>query len=181
MLTKLVKQLNRYPKLYRNISSTTDAAVSANHDTKLLKLSDDRKSSDKIEKHLDIRDDNAPPEDMSSYLKSGSVLASFVNDSDFIKSLLLLRVNFHKLEKNLDAIPFILSLTFETIRGHIQFFSELGIKKEIIGEIITKNPFILKEELDNLQVRINYLQYKKFDKDKIIRIVEKNPIWLSTR
>nr|CAH7719697.1 unnamed protein product [Callosobruchus chinensis] len=113
------------------------------------------------------------------YLKQGSVFASSINDSDFLKELLKLGVNFYELEKNLETIPFLLGLRFEDVKDHIIFLRELGLEKHIIGRIITKNPFIFKEDLENLNVRVNYLQYKKFTNDMILRILEKNPNWLS--
>nr|CAI5820771.1 unnamed protein product [Callosobruchus analis] len=113
------------------------------------------------------------------YVKQGSVFASSINDSDFLKELLKLGVNFYELEKNLKTIPFIMGLRFEDVKDHIIFLRELGLEKNIIGKIITKNPFILKEDLENLNVRVNYLQYKKFTNDMILRILEKNPNWLS--
>ncbi|VEN45867.1 unnamed protein product [Callosobruchus maculatus] len=113
------------------------------------------------------------------YVKQGSVFASSINESDFLKELLKLGVNFYELERNLETIPFILGLRFEDVKDHIIFLRELGLEKHIIGQIITKNPFIFKEDLENLNVRVNYLQYKKFTNNMILRILEKNPNWLS--
>jgi mTERF domain-containing protein len=57
----------------------------------------------------------------------------------------------------------------------------LGVPADELGAFITKNPWIFKEDLDNLQVRVNYLQSKKFSSEMITRVVRKNPYWLSFR
>ncbi|CAH1992740.1 unnamed protein product [Acanthoscelides obtectus] len=113
------------------------------------------------------------------YIRQGSIFASSINDSDFLKELLKLGVNFYKLEKNLESIPFIQGLRFEDVKDHIILLKELGLETHAIGNVITNNPFILKEDLEDLNVRVNYLQYKKFTNAMIARIIEKNPNWLS--
>ena len=48
-----------------------------------------------------------------------------------------------------------------------------------LGNIITKNPYLLKEDLDSLKTRVGYLESKKFTPEMIAMIVEKNPYWLT--
>lgn len=62
-----------------------------------------------------------------------------------------------------------------------RFLHDLGVPADELGDFITKNPWIFKDELDNLQVRVNYLQSKKFSAEMITRVVRKNPHWLSFR
>ncbi|XP_023015145.2 mitochondrial transcription termination factor 3 isoform X1 [Leptinotarsa decemlineata] len=117
--------------------------------------------------------------DLSKYLRPGAVTSLYINKSDSLQELLKLGVKFYEIEKNPEAITFILSLKFEDYRDHILFLKDLKVSTEKIGEIITKNPFLLREHLDDLRVRINYLQFKKFTDDMIVRIVEINAMWLS--
>lgn len=62
-----------------------------------------------------------------------------------------------------------------------RFLHDLGVPSDELGHFITINPWIFKEDLDDLQVRVNYLQSKKFSSDMITRIVRKNPRWLVFR
>lgn len=119
---------------------------------------------------------------IAPYLKPTFNFAAYVNKSETLQELLKLGVNLYKLEKDIDVPPFILSLKFEeNIKPYVIFLYDLGLNEEDIGELITKNPFIFKEDLDDLMVRINYLKTKKFDNAMIQRIVSKNPYWLSFR
>lgn len=153
-----------------------------------------KKSSNKDLDYLDennfVNDENKSVlvphtnEDLSNidtYLKPTFNFAAYINKSDTLQQLLKLGVNFQKLEKDVEAPPFILKLKFDDIKDHIIFLRELGLENDKIGELITRNPYIFKEDRDNLQVRINYLKYKKFSDEMIQRIIERNPFWLSHR
>lgn len=118
---------------------------------------------------------------VSTYLKPTFNFAAYINKSDILQQLLKLGVNFHKIEKDAEAAQFILGLKFEDIKEHIIFLNNLGLTTEQIGYIISKNPLLLKEDLENLEVRINYLKYKKFTNEAILHIIKSNPFWLSKR
>ena len=62
-----------------------------------------------------------------------------------------------------------------------RFLHDLGVPSDELGSFITRNPWIFKEDLDDLQVRVNYLQSKKFSAEMIARVVRRNPWWLSFR
>lgn len=120
--------------------------------------------------------------DVAPYLKPTFNFAAYVNKSETLQQLVKLGVNLHKIEKSVEAVPFILKLDFEKdVKNHIRFLYDHGVALEIIAEIFTKNPFILKEQLDDLNVRINYLESKRFTKEMITRILSINPFWLSFR
>lgn len=115
---------------------------------------------------------------MSPYLKPTFNFAAYANKSTTLQELVKLGVNLHKIEKNVKVVPLILGLDFERdVKKHIIFLNDLGV--EDIGGFLTKNPFILQEDLNDLAVRINYLKYKKFQAPMIHRIVSKNPLWLT--
>ncbi|KAJ8953981.1 hypothetical protein NQ314_007174 [Rhamnusium bicolor] len=116
---------------------------------------------------------------VSTYLKPTFNFAAYINKSETLQELLKLGVHLYKLEKNEEIVQFILGLKFENIKDHILFLNDLGIETEKIGEYLTKNPLILKEDVENLKIRINYLKYKKFTDDMILRIVQANCFWLT--
>ncbi|XP_052862325.1 transcription termination factor 3, mitochondrial [Anopheles cruzii] len=105
--------------------------------------------------------------------------AAYVNKSNTLKQLVSLGVELHKLEKRKGIAQFVLRLDFDRdMREHIRFLSDAGVPSVALGEFITKNPLIFKEDLGNLQTRINYLNSKCFVPEQITRIVTKNPFWL---
>ncbi|XP_018574305.1 transcription termination factor 3, mitochondrial [Anoplophora glabripennis] len=116
---------------------------------------------------------------ISTYLKPTFNFAAYINKSETLQHLLKLGVNLHQIEKNVEDVQFILGLKFEDIKEHIIFLNNLGLATEEIGYLITKNPLLLKEDLENLKIRINYLEYKKFSKEMITRIIKANPFWLT--
>lgn len=107
------------------------------------------------------------------------VFAYYIKKSETLQELFRLGVNLHKIEENSEATHFILCSTLEDIRKPIEFLKDLSV--DDIGKIITKNPLILKEDLENLLVRVNYLKFKKFSNKMVTRIVQDNPFWLSHR
>ena len=62
-----------------------------------------------------------------------------------------------------------------------RFLHDLGVAADDLGQWLTVNPYIFKENLDNLQNRINYLESMKFSGEQIARVVSKNPYWLLFR
>lgn len=110
--------------------------------------------------------------------------AAYVNKSATLQKLVQLGVDLHKLEKRKGIPQFILQLDFEKdMKQHLQFLAEIGVAPDQLGEFVTKNPLIFKEDLGNMEVRVNYLQSKRFHPEQVARIVSKNPFWLmiSTR
>lgn len=114
---------------------------------------------------------------IAPHLKPTFNFAAYINKSETLQELLKLGVNFHKLEKKVGIPSFMLGLSFEKdIKNHITFLNDMGVEE--IGEFITKNPLIFKENIEDLQARINYLKYKRFTDEMITRIITKNPFWL---
>ncbi|KAF6214205.1 hypothetical protein GE061_008944 [Apolygus lucorum] len=107
-------------------------------------------------------------------------LAGYVDRSPHLQEFMKLGVNLDKIERTRGAAEVILRLDFERdAKPYIHFLHDHGIPPDELGNFITKNPFIFKEELENLQIRINYLEAKLFSSDSIARIILKNPKWLS--
>ncbi|KFB51274.1 AGAP012143-PA-like protein [Anopheles sinensis] len=105
--------------------------------------------------------------------------AAYVNKSHTLQQLVSLGVELHKLEKRKGIPQYVLGLDFERdMKNHIRFLTDTGVPAEMLGELLTKNPLIFKEDLNDLQTRVNYLQSKRFLPEEITRIVTKNPFWL---
>ncbi|KAG8291153.1 single-stranded RNA binding [Homalodisca vitripennis] len=118
--------------------------------------------------------------EISSFISPSFNLAAYVNKSHSLQQLVKLGVDLYKVELKKDAAQFILNLDFEKhMKLHLRFLHDIGLPAEEFGKFITKNPFIFKQQLDDLQVRVNYLEAKKFTTDAITRIVTANPVWLN--
>lgn len=117
---------------------------------------------------------------VAPYLKPTFNFAAYVNKSETLQELYKLGVDLHRLETKKDVPPYLMQLEFEKdIKGHVEFLHNLGLSIDAIGRLITKNPFIFKESLEDLEVRVNYLKAKRFDDAMVLRILETNPYWLS--
>ncbi|KAJ9581401.1 hypothetical protein L9F63_023416, partial [Diploptera punctata] len=131
------------------------------------------------EKNSIIDPTNEDVSHIAPYFRPTFNFAAYANKSSTLQELVKLGVDLHKLEKKKDVPDFLLRLDFEAnIKQYIIFLHDLGIPADELGSYFTKNPFIFKEDLDNLQVRVNYLKSKRFTNEMITRIVRKNPSWL---
>lgn len=119
--------------------------------------------------------------DKIPYIKPKTVSSSYINDSEILQELFKLNVDLYKVERNTEAYEYILQQKFDDVKEHIIFLKELDLEDIDIGNIITKNPLIFKEDLEDIRVRINYLKYKKFTNIMITEVIKKNPFWLSHR
>ncbi|XP_076671499.1 mitochondrial transcription termination factor 3 [Andrena cerasifolii] len=118
--------------------------------------------------------------DIGSYTTPTFNFAKFANDSYTIQQLVKLGVELYKLEKDRDLVEMYLSLDFDKdMKPYIRFLHDCGVEPENLGQFITKNPKIFKEDMDDLHTRIRYLRAHKFTPELIKEIVNKNPIWLS--
>lgn len=119
-------------------------------------------------------------EDISHYGQVNPTFnfAQYINKSEGLQNLIKLGVNLHKIEKKPYWAKLLVNLDFERdIKKRLLFLNDY-VSPEELGTFITKNPMILREDIDDLQVRINYLESKNFDNEMIKRIVTKNPFWL---
>lgn len=107
-------------------------------------------------------------------------LAAYVNDSETFQQLIKLGVDLSKIERKKGQAKFLLQLDFEKdMKNHIRFLHDVcGLPTESFGTVLTKNPFIFKENLLDLETRVNYLKSKLFQPMDIARIAEVNPFWL---
>lgn len=118
--------------------------------------------------------------DMAPYLSPTFNFAAYANKSYTIQRLVDLGVKLYKFEKEEDTMKFLLGLDFNRdIKPYIIFLHDYGVSANILGEFLSVNPLILKEDMDDLRMRIKYLSVHSFDKDMITRIICENPKWLS--
>ncbi|XP_056378410.1 transcription termination factor 3, mitochondrial [Hyla sarda] len=116
-----------------------------------------------------------PPIPPGSY-----TLRDYVDSSETLQKLVLLGVDLSKLEKRPNVGTFLLKLDFEKDISKILFFlKDVGLEDNQLGPFLTKNPFILSEDLDNLHKRVAYLSSKKFSRHAIARIVSRAPYLLN--
>lgn len=127
-----------------------------------------------------IEPGSATPEDeIAPFFKPTFNLAAYANKSHTLQQFLDLGVDLHKIEKRKGLGQFFLELEFDKhVKDHLLFLKDIGVSSDLFGEIITKNPLIFKESIEDLQTRVNYLESKKFTSEMIVNIVVKNPFWL---
>lgn len=120
--------------------------------------------------------------DIGPYIKPSFNFAGYINKSETLQKLVQLGVDLYKVERKKNSTEFILKLDFEKdMKNHIFFLHDHGVTTEKLGWYLTKNPYIFKENLEDLRVRINYLESKNFNKEMIMTIIAKNPYWLNFR
>ncbi|KAM7292276.1 putative transcription termination factor, mTERF [Ixodes scapularis] len=106
-------------------------------------------------------------------------LAAYVNQSETLQKFLQLGVDLSRFDRRPGVPQMILALDFEKdVKPVIRFLTSLGVEPDRLGYIFTKNPRILKEQLENLQVRVDYLLSKKFTKEQVGRIASNAPFFL---
>nr|XP_020640984.1 transcription termination factor 3, mitochondrial isoform X1 [Pogona vitticeps]XP_020640985.1 transcription termination factor 3, mitochondrial isoform X1 [Pogona vitticeps] len=115
-----------------------------------------------------------PPLPLASF-----TLKDYVDHSETLRQLVHLGVDLSKVEKRRGAGQLLLQLDFEKdIQKTLLFLKDVGLKDDQLGTFLTKNPYILKEDLEDLQTRITYLTSKKFSKEAITEMVSRAPYLL---
>jgi len=105
-------------------------------------------------------------------------LASLINESPTLQRLVDLGVGlwFWEIKR---FVGLAVKLDFDRdVAPTIRFLTDLGVPADSLGHILTRNPHILEEPLEDLTTRVNYLISKKFTQDDIVQIVC-NSWWMS--
>ena len=106
-------------------------------------------------------------------------LASLVNESETLKSLVDLGVHLHQWDAH-GHVDLIAKIDFKRdVVPLIHFLTDIGVDISVIGKILTFNPLLLEERMEDLKARVAYLVSKNFTKAEIALIVTKSPRWLS--
>ncbi|XP_053571202.1 transcription termination factor 3, mitochondrial [Bombina bombina] len=107
-------------------------------------------------------------------------LQDYVDQSETLKQLVLLGVDLSKVEKRPNVGNLLLRLDFERdVSKILLFLKDVGLEDNQLGSFLTKNPFILSGDLENLHKRVAYLSSKKFSKHEIARMVAHAPYLLN--
>ncbi|NXN92599.1 MTEF3 factor, partial [Rhinopomastus cyanomelas] len=108
-----------------------------------------------------------------------STLRDYVDHSDTLTRLVHLGVDLSQVEKRQKAGQLLLTLDFERdIKKILLFLKDVGVEDNQLGSFLTKNPYILAEDLEALETRVAYLQSKKFGKAEIAQMVSRAPYLL---
>lgn len=111
---------------------------------------------------------------------ASTTLRDYVDQSETLSKLVQLGVNLWKLEQRPNVGSMLLKLNFNTdVVPRLLFLKEIGVEDSRFGYIITHNPFILSEDLENLRSRVNYLKSKKFSSETVASMVSRAPYLLN--
>ncbi|XP_030003073.1 transcription termination factor 3, mitochondrial [Sphaeramia orbicularis] len=129
----------------------------------------------------EISDDEAITISVPSAIPPASTsLKEYVDQSETLSKLVQLGVNLWKLEQRPNVGSMLLRLDFETdVVPRLLFLKDIGVEDSRFGYIITHNPFILTESLENLQSRVKYLKSKKFSSETVASMVSRAPYLLN--
>ncbi|KAG7457436.1 hypothetical protein MATL_G00227210 [Megalops atlanticus] len=107
-------------------------------------------------------------------------LRDYVSQSETLTKLVQLGVDLFKLEQRPNVGSMLLRLDFQQdVQGRLLFLKDVGLQDSQLGPLITHNPFILTESLENLQARVSYLKSKRFSSEAVCRMVSKAPYLLN--
>ncbi|XP_028255092.1 transcription termination factor 3, mitochondrial [Parambassis ranga] len=129
----------------------------------------------------EISDEEAVSIFVSSDIPPVSIsLRDYVDKSETLSKLVQLGVSLWKLEKRANVGSMLLRLDFNTdVAPRLMFLKGIGVEDSRLGYIISHNPFILTETLENLQTRVNYLKSKKFSSETVASMVSRAPYLLN--
>ena len=117
--------------------------------------------------------------DIGPYLTPTFTFAKYANKSRMVQELVKLGVSLYKFESKEGMVDYILKLDFERdVKPYIKFLHDCGVPANCLGDFLTKNPNIFKQDMDDLCTRIRYLRAHEFNIDMIKTIICKNPNWL---
>lgn len=107
-------------------------------------------------------------------------LAYYVNKNPVLHTFVQMGVFIRKWDQDRSIAKLILNLDLDKhVKPFLVFLHDIGIPAENHAFIITKNPKVFQESLQDLNFRIEYLKSKKFEQQEIIKIVCNAPKWLS--
>lgn len=107
-------------------------------------------------------------------------LQDYVDRSETLSKLVQLGVNLWKLQQRPNVGSMLLRLDFNKDVVPILFFlKDIGVDGSHFGKIITGNPFILTQSLENLKARVNFLKAKNFSPETVASMVSKAPYLLN--
>uniref|UniRef100_A0A0N5BXY2 Uncharacterized protein n=1 Tax=Strongyloides papillosus TaxID=174720 RepID=A0A0N5BXY2_STREA len=113
----------------------------------------------------------------------GRSLVSFVNYLPLLQNLVDIGVDLFDIDTNTSIGRHIVRLDWETdVLPKIQWLvEEVGVDVQALGDYLTRNPYFLLQDLNDMRVRVNYLSIKKFKKEEISKIITENRYWINNK
>ncbi|XP_032437086.1 transcription termination factor 3, mitochondrial isoform X2 [Xiphophorus hellerii] len=144
-------------------------------------ISVDLDADDKPSALEEISDEEAVGISIPSFIPPASVsLQDYVDKSETLTKLVQLGVSLWRLEQRPNVGSMLLRLDFNRdVAPFLLFLKEIGVEDSRLGYIISHNPFILSENLENLQARVNYLKSRKFSSETVASMVSRAPYLLN--
>lgn len=81
-------------------------------------------------------------------------LTPYVNQSETLSELVRLGVDLSEVEKKPGAADLLVRLNYYDLKPYLYFLHDCGIAHEKLGYILTKNPFIFRERIEDLQASL---------------------------
>lgn len=124
---------------------------------------------------------NPHPLDVSTLPPSHSrSLAPYANHVPLLRVLVDVGVDLFEIECKFPAVPrHLLRLTYPEARTKIRWLVSIGFTPETLGDYLTRNPFVLLQNLDDMKARVNYLESIKFTRKEIFKLVSEFRFWLN--
>lgn len=111
---------------------------------------------------------------------SSYTLRDYVDQSETLSKLVQMGVSLWKLEQRPNVGSLLLRLDFEAdVMPKLLFLKGIGVDDSRFGYIISHNPFLLTESLENLEIRVNYLVSKKFSLETVASMISRAPYLLN--
>ncbi|XP_017277629.1 transcription termination factor 3, mitochondrial [Kryptolebias marmoratus] len=128
----------------------------------------------------EISDEEAVGIFIPSIPPASTSLRDYVDKSETLTKLVQLGVNLWKLEQRPNVGSMLLRLDFSAdVAPRLMFLKKIGVEDSRLSYIITHNPFILTEDLENLQSRVNYFKSRKFSAEIVASMVSRAPYLLN--
>uniref|UniRef100_A0A914WHN7 Uncharacterized protein n=1 Tax=Plectus sambesii TaxID=2011161 RepID=A0A914WHN7_9BILA len=107
-------------------------------------------------------------------------LANLVNHYEMLQNLVELGMDLFSVELRTKMAPTLAKLNWERdVAPRLRLLLKIGMDMTELGDYLTRNPFILIQEMQDLVARINYLESKRFTKSEVLRIATKSRYWLN--
>lgn len=107
-------------------------------------------------------------------------LATYANQLDIIRQLVKLNVKLYEIEKNRDLTKYLISLDFDRdVIPYLNFLIRCGFRRRDLGDFLTSNFQILKQNLENLEKRYAYYLKMGFTKKEVLEMMIHYPRFIS--
>ncbi|XP_059176171.1 transcription termination factor 3, mitochondrial-like isoform X2 [Physella acuta] len=130
--------------------------------------------NDKVVKKVSVDDLSLPELSRSAFN-----IVPYVARSKTLQNLVKIGVNLDKVQKHKRIAELLIKANFDKdILPMLRFLAFMGIPKESMGDVFTKNPLLFKENVSDLELRVGYLIHKKFKLEEVVKMVVHCPILL---